>query len=131
MSSPLTEIIDSIGTRLREERERLGKSQTDFANIAARAGVRGATRQSQALYEKGERSPDAGYLAAIRTIGVDVEYVLSGKTTLYASEPIPTTLTTREADLLDNYRHASEAGQKALVQTSAALAQSKDVKKSA
>lgn len=48
-------IFDSIGARLREERERLGYSQTAVAELAEKAGVKGATRQSQALYEKGQR----------------------------------------------------------------------------
>ncbi|MBQ1782907.1 MAG: helix-turn-helix transcriptional regulator [Gammaproteobacteria bacterium] len=72
------ERFESIGARLREERERLGKSQTDFAAIAEAAGVPGATRQSQSLYEKGKRMPDAGYLAAVAAVGVDVLYVLTG-----------------------------------------------------
>ena len=125
------EPIESIGERLRQERERLGKSQTEFAEIAERAGVRGSTRQSQSLYEKGERMPDAGYLAAIGAEGADVRYILTGLPASYAA-PAPTnTLTVREERLIDNYRHASEAGQKALDQTGAALAQSKVVKKSA
>lgn len=72
------ELFESIGARLRLERERLGKSQTEFAAIAEAAGVAGATRQSQSLYEKGKRTPDAGYLAAVAAVGVDVIYVLTG-----------------------------------------------------
>ena len=48
-----------IGERLKEERERLGFSQTEFAAVA------GASKNSQYNYEKGERSPDAAYLAAV------------------------------------------------------------------
>ncbi len=73
------ELFESIGARLRQERERTGLSQTEFAAIADRAGVAGATRQSQSLYEKGKRMPDAGYLAAIAVAGVDVLYVLTGQ----------------------------------------------------
>ena len=47
-----------IGERLKEERERIGLSQTEFAAKA------GASKNSQYNYEKGERSPDAAYLAA-------------------------------------------------------------------
>jgi len=61
-----------IGERLREERERLRLNQEQLGEIG---GVR---KQAQLLYEKGERSPDAQYLAAVATTGVDVLYVLTG-----------------------------------------------------
>lgn len=61
-----------IGDRLKEERERLGFNQTEFA---ARAG---ASKNSQYNYEKGERSPDASYLAAVAEQGADVLYVVTG-----------------------------------------------------
>jgi transcriptional regulator with XRE-family HTH domain len=62
----------SIGERLKEERERLTLSQTNFADMA------GIHRKSQANYETNERSPDAAYLATIASAGVDVLYVLTG-----------------------------------------------------
>ncbi|MFG0460786.1 helix-turn-helix domain-containing protein [Pseudomonas sp. yb_1] len=61
-----------IGERLKEERERLGLNQTEFAALA------GASKNSQYNYEKGERSPDANYLAAAAKQGVDVLYVVTG-----------------------------------------------------
>lgn len=72
------EIFSSIGSRLLEVREQLGKTQSDFAAIAAAAGVPGATRQSQAKYEKGLATPSAAYLAAIAAAGADVLYILTG-----------------------------------------------------
>lgn len=62
-----------IGERLKEERERLGMNQTDFA---AQLNV---SKNSQYNYEKGERSPDALYLAAADAFGVDVLYVITGR----------------------------------------------------
>lgn len=62
-----------IGDRLKEERERLGFNQTEFAAKA------GASKNSQYNYEKGERSPDASYLAAVAEQGVDVLYVVTGQ----------------------------------------------------
>lgn len=53
-------------------------SQSEIADLIASAGVSGATRQSQSLYEKGKRAPDAAYLAVIASAGVDVGYVLTG-----------------------------------------------------
>ena len=61
-----------IGDRLKEERERLGFSQTEFAAVA------GASKNSQYNYEKGDRSPDADYLAAVAERGVDILYVVTG-----------------------------------------------------
>ncbi len=63
----------SIGSRLREERDRLGLNQEAFAQITP-----SGTRQSQSNYEKGARSPDAEYLAAIAGAGADVLYIITG-----------------------------------------------------
>lgn len=61
-----------IGKRLREERERLGFNQTDFAAIG------GVGRKSQFNYEEDERQPDAVYLSAIHGAGADVQYIVTG-----------------------------------------------------
>lgn len=58
----------------------MGRTQSDFAGIAAAAGVPGATRQSQAKYEKDLQSPSATYLRAIAAAGVDISFVVTGKT---------------------------------------------------
>jgi transcriptional regulator with XRE-family HTH domain len=63
----------SIGERVKEERERLGKSQTEFGEAA------GVNRGSQFNYEQGRRIPDAEYLAAIAKLGADVLYILVGE----------------------------------------------------
>jgi transcriptional regulator with XRE-family HTH domain len=62
----------TIGDRLKEERERLGYNQTDFAALGS------TTKKSQIDYEKNTTQPKAGYLVAIACIGVDVTYVLTG-----------------------------------------------------
>lgn len=62
-----------IGERLKEERERLGLNQTDFAALA------GASKNTQYNYEKGGRSPDSIYLAAAAAQGVDILYVVTGQ----------------------------------------------------
>lgn len=70
----------SISARLREERLRLGLSQTAFAALA------GVTKSAQIKWEGGASSaPTAPALAAMVAGGVDVLYVLSGRRT--ASEP--------------------------------------------
>lgn len=62
----------SFGSRLREERERLGLSQTQFADVG------GVARTTQHIYETDIRSPDVAYLEKLRRIGVDVSYLVIG-----------------------------------------------------
>lgn len=101
---------EGIGQRLREERSRLGLTQSEFAAIA------GVGKNAQSNYEKNERSPDSGYLAAIAAEGVDVLYVITGvRSGAIALKP-------DEEALLDNYRHASEEGRASLESVSKALA---------
>lgn len=82
----------TFGERLKEERERLALSQTALGEAC------GVTKKSQINYEKGERSPDALYLAALLRAGGDVLYVLTGERTAPALLPI------EEQMLLDRYR---------------------------
>lgn len=60
------------GKRLKEERERLGISQADFAKAC------GVGRTAQFNYESGKRSPDGNYLHAAGELGVDTGYLLFG-----------------------------------------------------
>lgn len=94
------EINISIGERLKEVREALKLSQTEFAQIAEKAGVPGATRQSQAKYEKGQAAPSAAYLAAIAAAGVDVLYILKGQHAGVAATPAPLLDTRVLADVI-------------------------------
>lgn len=104
----------NTGKRLRAERERLGMSQTDFGEVG---GVR---KLAQIKYEKGERIPDAEYLARVAGAGADVLYILTGQRA--GDQPAPA-LSRREAALLDNYRHSSDEARSAIDKTSAAFAQ--------
>lgn len=61
-----------IGARLREERQRLGLSQTDFGMLG------GVSKTTQLMYESEDRCPDANYLSAVAIKGVDVLYVVQG-----------------------------------------------------
>ncbi|NUU37368.1 helix-turn-helix domain-containing protein [Pseudomonas sp. C2B4] len=105
-----------IGDRLKEERERLGFNQTEFAANA------GASKNSQYNYEKGERSPDAVYLAAVAEHGVDVLYVVTG-------ERIPTSadcITADETGLLGYYRSMPESDRQTMLRMAFALAKAAD-----
>lgn len=87
-----------IGERLKEERERLGFSQTDFAALA------GASKNSQYNYEKSERTPDAAYLAAVAEKGVDILYVVTGTATPQVVEGF----TAAENKLVNQFRALPE-----------------------
>lgn len=63
----------TIGDRLRQERQRLKLSQDAFGDAA------GVGKHSQIRYEKGERSPDGDYLAAIAGMGADVLFIITGR----------------------------------------------------
>lgn len=111
--------------RLREERERLGLSQTEAAEMAANAGVAGATRQSQALYEKGKRMPDAAYLSVIQAAGYDVLYILTGQRQ-GSVVPSPAPALTREEEcFLDNWRNCPQDAKQRITEASALFSQLK------
>ncbi len=80
-----------IGTRLCEERDRLGFNQSDLAKVG------GASKRSQIDWEAGKSMPNAEYLALVATVGIDVLYVLTGKYSV-------STLSNDESDLLSGFR---------------------------
>ena len=120
-----------ISERLREERERLGKTQPEFGALA------GVKKQAQLRYEKGERSPDAAYLSAAASSGVDVLYVLTGRREMQPMAQAQATasavteqaggyamtmsLHPNEQQLVLRYRKCSDSGQAALLQMAAEL----------
>jgi transcriptional regulator with XRE-family HTH domain len=63
----------SFGSRLAEERKRLGLKQAEFADLA------GTDVPKQSLYENDRRDLRAAYLSRIAAAGVDVLYVLTGR----------------------------------------------------
>lgn len=99
-----------IGTRLREERERLGLSQEGLGTLG---GVR---KQAQLLYEKDERKPDSGYLEAVAASGADVLYILTGQRS--SAQPAADAA---EQVLLDSYRRCKPEARAHLIQTAALL----------
>lgn len=80
--------------RLVEERDRLGLKQNEFAEQIP------VTARAQRNYEKGEREPDACYLAAVAKMGVDVLYLITGQRSANA-------LSEDERQLLALFRAAS------------------------
>ena len=65
--------MHSIAERLKEERKRLGLSQTKLCELM------GITRKTLFSYETGERSPNVLFLAALYDLDFDVDYILKGK----------------------------------------------------
>jgi len=63
----------SFGTRLADERKRLGLKQAEFAALVA------TTVPKQSLYENDKRALRADYLARLAEAGVDIVYVLTGR----------------------------------------------------
>lgn len=89
----------TIGERLKEERNRIGANQTVFAEKC------GVSKNTQLAYEKGERSPDAAYLANAAAVGIDVLYVVTGSRVPEASS----SFNGDEVALVTHYRQLSES----------------------
>ncbi len=62
----------SIGSRIKEERKRLGMDQIAFGNLG------GVQAVAQSNYENDKRNPDAAYLAGVAAAGADVLYIVTG-----------------------------------------------------
>ena len=104
--------MSGIGSRLRQERERLGLSQKAFGVIG------GVEANAQGKYENGDRAPKADYLSRVAERGVDVLYVLTGT-------PTPTlvdNLSQIEEKVLVSYRVLQKEDQDAIRRLTTALA---------
>lgn len=82
----------------------MGFNQADFAAIA------GVAKTSQFNYEKGDRSPDAEYLAAVARRGVDILYVVTG----VATPKVVEGFTAVEDELVNRYRSLPSGDQEAI-----------------
>jgi|SRR3954468_17188915 transcriptional regulator with XRE-family HTH domain len=63
----------SFGTRLAEERKRLGLKQGEFADLV------GTAVPKQSLYENDKRELRGDYIARLAEADVDIVYVLTGR----------------------------------------------------
>src|SRR5689334_8167109 len=98
--------METVGDRLREERTRVGLSQEELAAVG------GLRKQAQLNYESGTRSPDASYLLALESAGVDIVYVLTGRRVVTDSAAV--ILDEDEQEILRKYRKLNEAGKGAV-----------------
>lgn len=104
----------NIFERLRAERERLGRTQEEFAAIA------GVTRRPYVEWEKGGGpSPNALQLSALAAAGADVLYILMGQRSQAAAEV--DLLPADERVLVDSYRRCNAEARRNLIQTAALL----------
>lgn len=83
--------LDTIGKRLRAERERLGFNQVAWGEVV------GVKKNAQINYEGDKRSPDGDYLSAAARAGADVLFILTGERTSASDE---TSLAQSVADAL-------------------------------
>lgn len=90
-------VMSTVGSRLKEERKRLGFSQEEFATTA------GITRRPYTAWESGNTSPTAFQLGALAQAGADVRYIVTGD----REGPPPLVLTADEKELLSLFRAAS------------------------
>ncbi len=97
------------------ERERLGKTQEEFAQIA------GVTRRPYIEWEKGSGpAPNAIQLAALAAAGVDVLYVVTGQRTVAVAPQA--VLPEGDRILLDNFHAAPPQVQAGIKTTLGAFA---------
>lgn len=97
------------GSRLKEERVRLGFNQKDFSERIC------VSKNTQYNYEAGIRSPDAQYLAAADALGIDTHFVITGKRSI-------TIITDGEVEILGYYKALDEPDKQVARRTLAALA---------
>jgi transcriptional regulator with XRE-family HTH domain len=97
-------IADQVGERLREERERLGLSQTEFGALL------GVSRGTQKNYELGANSLDLRYVSALEECGVDAAFVLTGR----RSTPLGQLFSPEEEKLIKQYRSITPFDQEAI-----------------
>ncbi len=102
----------SIGSRLREERNRLNLIQTEASKAA---GVSYVSYQS---YEKGERFPNAESLHGLFLAGFDVLYIVTGTHN-------NSTLSNEQAALLERFGQIDERLRPAVLTSLQALADAK------
>lgn len=109
--------MSTIGERLKEERVRLAMSQIGIAAIG------GVGKTTQINYEKGLRTPDAAYLAAVAAaLEIDVLYVVTGQRSTSEAGLAPD-----EAALVDNYRASSQEQKSSLKAVGDAFAKSESM----
>ncbi|MCC5612728.1 helix-turn-helix transcriptional regulator [Nostoc sp. CHAB 5834] len=106
-----------LGGRLREERQKTGLSQTDFAALV------GSSLQSQMRYETGQALPKLDYLFALLDHEIDAGYVVTGRRSDGVIHPL-------EQSFLNDFRRLSDADKEDIIIITAALLETQGREKS-
>lgn len=93
--------MSEFAQRIKDERERIGMTQEQFAAVA------GIKRNAQSKYERGKSTPTVTYLLAISSV-VDVGFILTGKQQNM-------TLTPEESFLMHEFRKLDQRGKGAVL----------------
>lgn len=99
--------------RLKSERERLGFSQSAFAELAK------VGKTTVINWEKGASAPDAIQLGFLSAAGLDVLYVINGLRS--QGLPVQNTLPPDQQVLLSSYERCQPEAKQHLIQTAALL----------
>lgn len=102
---------EAIGSRLQEERKRLGLNQDDFASKV------GIAKRTLAGYEGGNGDVGAIVMAKAAELGLDVMYVVTGTRLLAAADG----LTPLELNLITSLRSLAPSDREHLARMAAAL----------
>jgi transcriptional regulator with XRE-family HTH domain len=107
MSNQKPSFAPGFGSRLRAERKRLGLNQEQLADAAS------VKRLAQSQYEAEFREPRISYLAAIGAAGVDLYYLLFGRSvdTSILPPKQQTDVERRAFELIEEYAQTQCAGQ--------------------
>ncbi|WP_340610762.1 helix-turn-helix domain-containing protein [Xenorhabdus bharatensis] len=89
--------MSTTGSRIAEERARLGLSQDEFASLV------GYSLIQQICYERDEIPIGGLYLQALTKHGVDTLYIITG------NRLHPINISTEEQEIIENYRAMNEA----------------------
>lgn len=103
--------MSTFGWRLRQERNRLGYSQIEFAALG------GAKKHSQINYEADKSSPACEYLSLLAEHDVDVLYILTGEHRSGLPSPTADQLPARLRERLSDAIEAIEEGLEAIGRT--------------
>ncbi len=103
--------MNTLGSRFREERRRIGLLQQEVADAT------GLSMRAIGTYERGVRSPDAEVLIRLIDLGMDVYYVLTGERvgTRLDLDPM-------QRSLLDDFERCTPEAQLELVKHAALMA---------
>jgi len=98
--------MDAIGSRLREERLRLGFTLREFSALG------GISANALQIYKKGKRAARGDFFAAIGRCGADITYICVGTHVPLSKEG----LTNTESEVVKQYRNLDTCSRQAIDQ---------------